>query len=117
MKKNCAAAFISFLLLLSISCSSIPAGTEKITELQKNAASSLGKEVVVVGLAETKTPMSSFKMFKLYQDNAYIWATVPEGKEEPPQGINVRAAGPLQQKEFNVIGKVYYIETTKLTME
>ena len=117
MKKGCAAALISLLLLLSISCSSIPAGTEKITDLQKNAASKLGQNVVVVGMADNRSSMSSFKMFKLYQNNDFIWATIPEGKEEPPQGIDVRVTGPLQQKEFNVIGKVYYIESTNLQME
>lgn len=117
MNKICAAAFISLLLLLSISCSSIPSGTERISELQKNAASKLGQEVVVVGMAETKTPLSSFKMFKVYQDNDFIWASVPEGKDEPPQGFNVRVSGPLQEKEFNIVGKVYFIESTKMTYE
>ncbi len=117
MKKLCAAAFIGLLLLLSISCSSIPAGTEKISDLQKNGASRLGQSVVVVGMADNRSAMSSFHMFKLYQDNDFIWATIPEGKEEPPQGLNVRVTGPLQQKEFNVIGKVYYIESTQLKME
>ncbi len=117
MKKACAAALVSLLLLLSISCSSIPAGTEKITELQKNAASKLGQEVVVVGMADNKTPLSSFKMFKLYQDNDFIWASIPEGTEEPPQGINVRVTGQVQKKKFDIVGEAYYIETTKLRME
>ena len=117
MKKGCAAALLSLLLLLSISCSSIPAGTEKITDLQKNAASKLGKEVVVVGMVDNRSSMSSFKMFRLFQNNDYIWATVPEGKSEPPQGINVRVTGPLQQKKFDIIGEVYYIESTNLQME
>jgi hypothetical protein len=117
MKKVCAAALVTLLLLLSVSCSSIPAGTEKITDLQKNAASKLGKEVVVVGMADNKTPMSSFKLFKLYQESDYIWAKVPEGKEEPPQGINVRVTGPLQKQKFEIIGEIYYVDSTKLTME
>jgi hypothetical protein len=117
MKKVCAAAFISLLLLLSISCSSIPEGTEKISELQKNAASMLGKEVVVVGMADTKSPLSSFRMFKLYQDSEYIWAMVPEGAEDPPQGISVRVTGLWQKKKFDIIGETYFVETTKLRME
>jgi len=117
MTKTCAAALISLLLLLSIGCSSIPEGTQKITELQKNGASMVGKEVVVVGMADNKSSMSSFKLFRLYQDNNYIWATIPEGKEEPPQGINVRVTGPLQHKKFDIIGEVYYVESTKLQME
>ena len=117
MKKLCSAALIGFLLLISFGCSSIPSGTEPIKELQKNAASRLGQEVVVVGMAETKTPMSSFQMFKLYQDSEFLWVTLPEGQEEPPQGVNVRVTGPLQQKEFELIGKVYYIEASKVRME
>jgi len=117
MKKIFAAACIGILLLLSISCSSVPSGTERIDELQKNAASRLGQSVVVVGMAETKTPMSSFKMFKLYQDEKNVWVKLPEGSEEPPQGVTVRVTGPLQQKEFNLIGKVYYIEANTVKME
>ncbi len=117
MKKVCAAAFVGLFLLLSISCSSVPSGTEKITDLQKNAASKVGQNVTVVGMADNRGSMSSFRLFKLYQNNNFIWARIPEGKEEPPQGFNVRVIGPLQQKEFNVIGKVYYIESTELKME
>ncbi len=117
MKKVCAAALVSLLLLLSISCSSIPAGTEKITDLQKNGASKLGKEVIVVGMADNRSSMSSFRLFKLYQGNDFIWAKVPEGKEEPPQGINVRVTGPLQKQKFEVIGEVYFVDSTKLAME
>jgi hypothetical protein len=56
-------------------------------------------------------------MFKLYQNENFIWVTLPEDAEEPPQGMNVRAAGVLQEKEFSVIGKVIYVEATKITME
>lgn len=117
MKTTCAAACISVLLLLSISCSSVPSGTDRIDELQKNAASRLGQNVTVVGMAETKTPMSSFRMFKVYQDEKNLWVKLPDGTDEPPQGVNVRVIGPLQQKEFNLIGKVYYIEANKVRME
>jgi len=117
MKKLCSAALIGFLLLISFGCSSIPSGTESIKDLQKNAASRIGQEVIVVGMADTKTPMSSFRMFKLYQDSDFVWVTLPEGQEEPPQGINVRVTGPMQQKEFELIGKVYYLEASKVRME
>ncbi len=116
MTKVCAAALVSLLLLLSISCSSIPAGTEKITDLLKDS-SKLGKEVVVVGMADNRSTMSSFKLFKLYQGSDFIWAKVPEGKEEPPQGINVRVSGPLQKQKFDIIGEVVYVESTQLKME
>jgi hypothetical protein len=117
MKKLFIACFIGLLLLLSFGCSSIPSGTEPIKEIQKNPAAKVGQEIVVVGMAETKTNMAAFKMFKIYQDNDYLWVTLPEGTDQPPQGINVRVTGPLQQKEFDLIGKVYYIEASKVRME
>jgi len=117
MKNIYVAAFLVLSLLLLFGCSSVPSGTEKIVDLQKQGASRLGQNVIVVGMADTKTPLSSFRMFKLYQDENFIWVTLPEGAEEPPQGMTVRAAGVLQQKEFNVIGKVIYVEAAKVTME
>ncbi len=117
MRKLCAGIFIGVMLLLAFGCSSTPSGTIAISELQKTAASRLGQEVVVVGDAETKTPLSSFKMFKLFKGSDYIWVTIPEGAEEPPQAVSVRVTGTLQQKEFNIVGKVYYIEATKLRLE
>lgn len=117
MKKLCAAAFIGILLLLSSGCSSAPEGTIAIAELQKNPDSRLGQEVVVIGMAETKTPLSSFKMFKLYKGNDFVWSTIPEGTEEPPQAAKVRVTGTLQQKEMNIVGKIYCIEASKIRME
>ena len=115
MKKLCAVTLASVLLLISIACSSIPKGTESIDQLQKNAAARIGQNVIVVGMAETKTPMasSSFKMFKVYQDNNSMWVTLQPGTEMPPQGVNVRVSGTLQQKQFSVIGQVYYIEANQ----
>jgi len=117
MKKIFAAVFLIVCLLISIGCSTTPAGTEKISDLLKDPESILGKEVVSVGLTETKTPLSSFHMFKLYDGGAFIWVKYPDTAEEPPQGIKVRVYGNLLQGEFNVIGKVYYIEASKVAME
>jgi hypothetical protein len=117
MKNIYLAVFLILSLLILFGCSSIPSGTDKITDLQKQGAQRLGQNVVVVGMADTKTPLSSFRMFKLYQNENFIWVTLPEDAEEPPQGMNVRAAGVLQEKEFSVIGKVIYVEATKITME
>ena len=117
MKKICTAVLLGLSLLLLIGCSSTPAGTEKIRDLLKDPESILGKEVVSVGLAETKTPLSSFRMFKLYDRGDFIWIKFPETVEEPPQGIKVRVYGNLLQGEFNIIGKVYYIEANKVAME
>ena len=117
MKKVCAAAFLSFLLLLAFGCSSTPSGTESIRDINKNIGDRIGKEVVVVGIAETKTNVSHLRMFKLYNDSEFLWVTVPEGADEPPQGYNVRVTGLVQQKEFDLIGKAYYIEATKIRME
>ena len=117
MKKFITTAFIGLWLLSSLGCSSIPSGTVAIKDLLADPESQLGVEVVLVGTAETRTEMSSFGMFKLYQDNASVWVTLPEDTEEPPQGIKVRVYGILQQKEFTVIGEVYYILATRVAME
>jgi len=117
MKKTLTAVIVALCLLLSIGCSSTPEGTEKIKNLLKDPESILGKEVVTVGLAETKTPLSSFHMFKLYDGGDFIWIKYPDTAEEPPQGIKVRVFGNLLQGEFNIIGKVYYIEASRVAME
>jgi hypothetical protein len=117
MNKFFTAAFLALWILLSIGCSSIPSGTMHIKDILANPAEKLGQEVIVVGIAETRTSMSSFRMFKLYQGSDNLWVTLPESAEEPPQGIKVRVTGPLQEKEFTIIGKVVYIEATKVEME
>jgi len=117
MKRLCTVSFLVLPLLLSFGCSSIPSGTESITELQKKGAERLGQNVIVVGMADTRTNLSSFRMLKVYQNESFIWVMRPEGAEEPPQGMNIRVTGVLQQKEFTVIGKVFYIEATKIAME
>jgi hypothetical protein len=117
MKKICTAVLLGLWLLFSIGCSSTPSGTEKIANLLKDPESILGKEVVCVGLAETKTSLSSFRMFKLFDGGSFIWVKFPESVEEPPQGYKVRVHGMLLQGEFNIIGKTYYIEANKISME
>lgn len=117
MKKLLTAVLLGLWLLFSIGCSSTPAGTEKVRDLLKDPESILGKEVVSVGLSETKTPLTSFRMFKLYDGSDFIWVKYPQTVEEPPQGIRVRVYGNLLQGQFNVIGKVYYIEASKVAME
>ena len=117
MKKFFTTAFLGLWLLSSLGCSSIPEGTVAIRDLMADPEEQLGVEIELVGMAETRTQMSSFGMFKLYQDNDYVWVTLPEDTEEPPQGIDVRVYGVLQQKEFTVIGEVYYILATKVAME
>jgi hypothetical protein len=117
MKKLLTAVLLGLWLLFSIGCSSTPTGTEKIANLLKDPESILGKEVVAVGLAETKTPLSSFRMFKLYDGADFIWVKFPQTVEEPPQGIKVRVYGNLLEGQFNIIGKVYYLEASKVAME
>ena len=117
MKKFITGAFLGLWLLSSLACSSVPSGTAAIKDLMANPEEHLGEEVVLVGIAETRTEMSSFGMFKLYQDADYIWVTLPEDAEEPPQGSKIRVTGLLQQKEFTVIGEVYYILEGKVQME
>ncbi len=117
MKKLCTAVFLSLSLLFLLSCSSTPPGTVSIADILKNTAERLGQNVVVVGMAETKTSHSSFNMFKLYDDSRNIWVTLPESQSMPPQGMKVRVTGTIQQKEFTIIGEVFYIDATGVTME
>jgi hypothetical protein len=117
MKKIFTAVFLGLWLLFSIGCSSIPSGTDKIEDLKNNAASMIGKNVVVVGLSETKTSLSSFRMFKISQGNNWFWAKYPEGGEEPPQGTKVRVSGVIQESMFNIIGNTYFIQATRVAME
>ena len=117
MKKLFTAAFLGLWLMFSLGCSSVPPGTMTIKDALASPEDQLGAETVLVGMAETRTEMSTFGMFKLYQGNDFIWVTLPEGTEEPPQGIDVRVSGILQQKEFTIIGEVYYILATKVEME
>ncbi len=117
MKKLSTAIFLGLWILISLGCSSTPAGTVAVKDLQEGIADRVGDEVVVVGMADTRTPLASFKLFKLSAGNNYIWASIPEATEEPPQGHKVRVAGTVTQKEFPAMGNVYFVESTTLTME
>jgi hypothetical protein len=117
MKKIFNAVFLGLLLLFFIGCSSTPPGTDKIADLNKKGADKIGSNVVVVGIAETKTPLGSFKMFKIYDGGDFVWVKYPDTVEEPPQGIKVRVFGSWQKGDFTIIGKVYYIDATKVAME
>jgi hypothetical protein len=117
MKKYSAAALLGLWLLISMGCSSAPSGTMSVENLKKNMAAQLGQNVVVVALTDVRTELSSFKMFKLYESNSFVWASIPEGTEEPPQGYKVRVTGVVKEKEFPAVGKIYFIEATKVEME
>jgi hypothetical protein len=58
MKKSCVAVILGLCLLISIGCSSAPSGTISVLELKNNAAKHLGQNVVVVGVAEIRTPLA-----------------------------------------------------------
>jgi hypothetical protein len=117
MKKIFTAVFIGLWLLLFIGCSSTPPGTDKIADLNKKGADKIGSNVVVVGIAETKTPLGSFKMFKIYDGGDFVWVKYPDTVEEPPQGIKVRVFGSWQKGDFTIIGKVFYVDANKVAME
>jgi predicted metal-dependent enzyme (double-stranded beta helix superfamily) len=118
MKKLGAAIFLAW-LLCSFGCSSTPSGTNDIKELLTNGASYLGQKVIVVGLAETQTGHSTEGLFRVVNtaSNKNIWIHRSEEVDEPPQGEKVRVEGVLQQKEFSLIGKVFCVEATKISME
>jgi hypothetical protein len=117
MKNIFTAVILGLWLSFSIGCSSIPSGTEKIEDLNKNAASMIGKNIVCVGLSETKTSLSSFRMFKISQGTNWFWVKYPEGTEEPIQGVKLRIFGTIQESQFNIIGKAYFIQATKVAVE
>jgi hypothetical protein len=117
MKKLSVAIVLGLWLLISLGCSSAPSGTIAVKDLKNDMAAHLGQNVVVVALTDVRTELTSFKLFKLYEGNSFVWASVPEGTEEPPQGYKVRVTGVVQQKEFPAAGKIYFIESTKLVME
>ena len=117
MKKVSTAVFLGLWILISLGCSSTPSGTVAVKDLQEGIADRIGQDVVVVGMADTRTSLASFKMFKLSAGTNYVWASIPETAEEPPQGLKVRVTGTVKQKEFPSMGNVYFIETTRLAME
>lgn len=118
MKKLSAAVLIGLWLLISLGCSSTPSGTVAIKDLQKNMAQQVGQNVVVVGDADTRTTLSSFKMIKVYKGTDSIYVSLPEGTEAPPQGVAVRVTGVVSQKEFpGLPGKTYYIESKNVSLE
>ena len=115
MKKLCTGAILGLWLLFAIGCSSTPSGTISVSDAQKPER--VGQNVVVVGMAETKTSMSTFRMFQLFNGQKAIWVELEPSTEMPPQGVDVRVSGTLQQKNYNVIGKVYCIQDAKVKME
>jgi hypothetical protein len=116
MKKLVATAFLLG-LLFSLGCSSTPSGTNKLTDVIENAASRVGQKVVVVGTSETKTGFSSERLFQVFDGTKFLWVMRNEEIEEPPQATKIRVEGTLQQKKFNIIGEVYYIDATSVSME
>jgi hypothetical protein len=118
MKKLSAAVLLGLWLLISLGCSSAPSGTVAIKDLQKNMPQQVGQNVVAVGIADTRTTLSSYKMIRIYKGMDSIYVSLPEGTEAPPQGVTVRVTGVVQQKEFpGLPGKTYFIESTKISLE
>jgi hypothetical protein len=118
MKKFSAAALLGLWILISLGCSSTPSGTIAIKDLKENIAQQVGQNVVVIGNADTRTTLSSFKMIKIYKGTDSIYISLPEGTEAPPRGGSVRVTGVVQQKEFpGLPGKTYYIESTTISLE
>ncbi len=117
MKKPFTAVFLGLWLLTSLGCSSTPAGTIPLSDIEKNPEEWLGQNVVVVGMADTRTNAASLRMFKLYDSHKSLWVKLPEAAEEPPQGYKVRVTGTMQQGDFTIIGKAFYIDATNVVME
>ena len=119
MKKFSTAILLGLLLMVFSGCSSAPEGTVAIKDLQQNIDQRIGEEVVVVGTTDTGVAgMSSAKLFRLYRGNDAVFASVPEGTQEPPQGVRVRVTGVVAKKDFHGgIGERVYIEARSVRME
>jgi hypothetical protein len=55
--------------------------------------------------------------FRIINSNKNIWVKRTELLDEPPQAEKVRVEGILRQGEFNIIGKVFYVEATNIKLE
>jgi hypothetical protein len=117
MKKLCGATIIGLWLLISFGCSSTPPGTISVKDLVKNSATQVGQHVVVVGMSEIQTSNAPPRMFRVFKSSDYLWVELPEDASEPPEGVDIRISGTLQQKEFPLLGKVYYIQADKVSLE
>jgi hypothetical protein len=117
MKKLFTASFLGLWLLLSFGCSSTPSGTIKLTDLLEKGDQALGQDVAVIGMAEIRTQLSSFQMFRLFDGGKSIWVVKPESVSMPPQGAKIRVSGVFGKKEFKLVGNVFYIEALKVGIE
>jgi hypothetical protein len=117
MRKLIPAVILCICILLTFGCSSTPSGTVSVKEILQNGAAKVGQNVVVVGTAEMKHPLSAFHMFRLYNKDQNIWVQVPKTDDDPAQGMEVRVTGMVQKKTFQLIGDVIYIEATKVAVE
>jgi hypothetical protein len=117
MKRSSAAVWFILCLLVSFGCSSTPSGTIAVSELQKNPIKYLGQHVAVVGTADIHTESLAPQMLKLCHKYDCIWVSRPESTYYPDQGRLIRVTGTFQQKRFNLIGEVYYIEADDIDVE
>lgn len=105
-------------ILITPGCSSTPPGTIPIGDLVEKEAELLDRNVVVVGIAETVSAMSSFNMFRVYNRGDYVWVVFPDTLSMPPQGEKIRVGGKLGRKKFSGISKEQlYIDATSVSLE
>ena len=119
MKKFSIAVLFSLLLITFTGCSSAPDGAVAIKELQQTIEQRIGQKVVVVGSVDTSAGgMSITRLFRLYKGNDAVWASVPEGTPDPPQGVRVRVTGVVAEKDFPAgVGRRVYVESQSIMME
>jgi len=110
---------LSLLFLVFAGCSSAPEGTVAIKDIQRTIEQQIGQKVVVVGTVDNNVGgMSITNLFRLYKGNDAVWASVPEGIPDPPQGVRVRVTGVIAEKDFpGGIGRRVYIESQSIAME
>ena len=119
MKKFSIVLPLGLLLMFFAGCSSSSDGTVAIKELQQNIEQKIGQKVVVVGSVDTSAGgMSITGLFRLYKGNDAVWSSVPEGAVPPPQGLRVRVAGVVAEKDFpGGIGRRVYIDAESVKVE
>lgn len=119
MKKFSIALPSVLFLMIFIGCSSTPEGTVAIKELQQNIEQQIGQKVVVVGSVDTSVEgISITGLFRLYKGNDAVWVSILEGEPVPPQGLRVRVAGVVAEKDFSAgIGRRVYIKSQTIKME
>ena len=119
MKKLYVAVVLCVGILLVCGCSSTPPGGVSVKDIREKESELLGQNVIVVGRADTKTPMKDLKLFYLYEDFDKVWVELPkDALAMPPQAEKIRVEGTLRKKKFTALpDEQVYIEATVVDLQ